>query len=55
MAASVALAALPAAGSALVTAPPASGIPTPDQVVARLDRGSRAYPDPLKAAPTASA
>ncbi len=50
MAASVALAALLVAASALVTDAPASGTPTPDQVVARLDRGKSSYPDPLKVA-----
>ena len=52
MAASVALAALLVVGSALVTDAPASGsgVPAPGQVVARLDRGTLSYPEPLRAA-----
>lgn len=50
IAASVALAALLVAGSALVTDTSASTTPAPDQVVARLDRGQQSYPEPLKAA-----
>ncbi|MGQ0566911.1 MAG: tetratricopeptide repeat protein [Gemmobacter sp.] len=49
-AASLALAALLVAASTLFSDAPSSGPPAPDQIVARLDSGTQAYPEPLKAA-----